>query len=284
MRKGVIFIIVVLMTISFLGEIKNGEGIETTEKITKNTLSRLDDGDFTHTVFVEYATATWCSACPTASEAMYKVYQEGNYSMFFITLVGDKNPIAKDRMRKYHTIAVPTVYFDGGYSLKVGHSGDVNATVRDYKNLIEKCGDRRVKKVDVSTNVIWVKDEEIKVDVRVSNPTPQIYIGRVRSYITEVESRWVDYKGNNYHFALLDSAVDEPVVLMPFGEKKFISTWNSSHASKNQVFNGLTSNNTMVISVVTNWVPHPRMGYRGIRYKQVFLAFFVDDVDAATPS
>ena len=45
----------------------------------KDSTINMQTTDFTHTVFVEECTATWCPKCPFAAEALYSIYQSGDY-------------------------------------------------------------------------------------------------------------------------------------------------------------------------------------------------------------
>ena len=72
--------------------------------------------DFTHAVFGEEFTATWCVYCPSAAENLMKVYEdvpdEPYYDdkFFFVALITDVNDKADDRMGDYPdvvTLLVP---------------------------------------------------------------------------------------------------------------------------------------------------------------------------------
>ena len=41
-----------------------------------NPSAEISDEQFTHTVFAEEFTATWCVYCPSAAENLMKVYEE----------------------------------------------------------------------------------------------------------------------------------------------------------------------------------------------------------------
>ena len=71
--------------------------------------------DFTHSVFAEYGTATWCGYCKYAHAALKKIYTSGDYPFNFVSLVCDKNPDASSRATEYNLYGYPTVWFDGGY-------------------------------------------------------------------------------------------------------------------------------------------------------------------------
>ncbi|HEC89545.1 MAG TPA: thioredoxin family protein, partial [Thermoplasmatales archaeon] len=92
--------------------------------------------DFTHTVFAEYVTATWCPACPVASQALYNLYEVGETQFYFVSIVYDVNPVAKERSKQFFTVAVPTTYFDGGDKNMVGNvGGNVDMTANAYKSI-----------------------------------------------------------------------------------------------------------------------------------------------------
>ena len=55
--------------------------------------------DFTHTIFAEYGTATWCSYCRYAHGALKEIYAEGQYPFYYVSLVTDKNTKASARLQ-----------------------------------------------------------------------------------------------------------------------------------------------------------------------------------------
>lgn len=250
---------------------------------------KIDDASeptgFTHTVFAEYVTATWCPACPVASQALYNLYEKNETRFYFVSIVYDANPIAKERSKQFHTIAVPTTYFDGGDKNMVGNIGsNVNMTSNAYKSIIEECGNRVVKPVNISTSAVWVGDNKIRITVEVKNNGIRPYFGKVRSYVTEIESRWNDVKGDPYHFALLDFAIDKAVFISSLSSKTFTVTWDGNNANGNQHFTDLSKDNLMVFSTISQWMPHLRAGYESNKYTQRYLAFFIDSVSADTLS
>lgn len=255
--------------------------ITTPENILTETAT-VDD--FTHTVFAEYATTTWCPSCPPASEALYTIYQSGDYSFYYVSLISDVNSIAKDRMAKYFTVAVPTVYFDGGDLNMVGNAGSVPATEAAYRALIEESGGRTVKSIELTTTATWLDNAKIEIIVTVQNTGNSIYFGKLRSYVTEIESRWVDKNGDPYHFGFLDFAINQPILLFPGSSKTFTVTWDGAADHGGQSFSDILSENIMVISTISHWIPHLRTGYETDNYKQVYLAFFVDETSGATLS
>ena len=170
---------------------------------------------FTHTILAEECTATWCPNCPIAAEALYNVYSSGDYDFYYVTLVNDRDSVAKNRNRDYSfglfkIYGYPTVYFDGGNTNMVGHEGTFEATETAYRALIEQEGQRTTKQpIAMGSSVVWEGNAELTVTITITNEGNLPYFGKLRSYVTEIESRWLDYSGNPYHYALLDYAINK---------------------------------------------------------------------------
>ena len=165
--------------------------------------------NFTHTVFVEETTATWCDNCPVGAEAIYNIYQSDEYDFYYVALVDDMNPIAKARNIDYTFIskiyAFPTLYFDGGDTNFVGRGSTVIATESEYRPLIEQEGQRTPRQpLTLETSATWDGNAKITVTITATNEGSLPYFGKIRSYVTEIESRWIDDSGDPYHFALLE--------------------------------------------------------------------------------
>ena len=256
----------------------------------KESTINIQTTDFTHTVFVEEGTATWCDNCPYVAEALYSIYQSGDYPFYYVALVQDMNSLAKDRMKDYvlnlfKVYAFPTVYFDGGDINMVGRGSTVEETEDAYRQIIEEVGAREVTRpITLETQVTWLGDAQITVNVDVTNDGNFFYFGKIRSYITEIESRWINFDGNPYHFGFLDFAIDKPILLFPGQTKEFSVTWDGTETHGNQTFGDITEDNIMVISTISHWFPRHRIGYESDEYTQHYLAHYVDQATSATPS
>ena len=263
-----------------------------------NALSSFNDKDLyeiknyeqksstdTNTVFVEETTATWCPNCPVAAEALYNVYQSSNHSFYYVALVDDKNILAKERNLDYcfgifKIRAFPTVYFDGGYINKVGEEINVEQT----ESAIEQAEQRTTRKlITMESSVTWNDNAKLTVSLTITNQGDSIYLGKIRSYVTEIESRWIDYLGNPYHFGFLDYALNKVIFLMPGESKTLTGIFDGTSNHGNQTFSDITSDNIMVISTISNFVPHYGVGYESEKYTQRYFAFYVDQTIAATP-
>ena len=122
--------------------------------------------DFTHTVFVEEATATWCPYCPAMAEALNGVYTSDDYPFYFVALIADKVESAYNYLvNDYNLYAYPSAYFDGGKRVLVGGYDDESY----FRTRIEQCGSRDVHDLDLSISVEWVADGVLDISVTIVN-------------------------------------------------------------------------------------------------------------------
>jgi hypothetical protein len=127
----------------------------------KNTVTE----NFTHTVFVEEGTGTWCKYCPIASENLYTIYNTSDYPFYFVALIEDMAQKAEDRLEDdYNILGYPTCYFDGGYEVEFG-AGDVQT----FRDLIESSGARDVHEFDLSISLVWAGSGVLDIDVTIRN-------------------------------------------------------------------------------------------------------------------
>lgn len=230
--------------------------------------------EFTHTVFAEYGTTTTCPYCPPTSESLYNISQSGDYPFYYVSLVANANYDAGSRLTFLQARAVPVVYFDGGETNIVGAYND-----SVYSSIIEEIGSRPVKRnLEVNVNVAWLGSAKIKVNLEIKNNDNAFYLGILKAYVTEIESRWVDNDGLPYHYALLDFAINRPILISPGQTKTISKVWDGNIKRNGEVFNDVTEDNIMVISTVSHWLPKIREGYRD----KTYLAFVVDQTAAVT--
>ena len=242
--------------------------------------------DSLFTVFAEYATTSWCPNCPTASAALKEVKQSTEQSFQYITLVSDLNDIARERSRiGFFNVAIPSVYVDGGYRQQIGGSQTVPATADIYRDLIAESASRNSRySLSVQTEVEWLGDAELEISISVTNDEPSFYIGIVRSYITEIVSRWNDFSGEPYGYTMLDYAIKKPIFLRPDETKTFVQRWDGKEDHSGLTFADITQDNIMVQTAVYHWKPTLKSGYQSDTYNQRYLAFYVDQSDHAVPT
>jgi len=125
--------------------------------------------NFTHSVFAEVGTATWCSACPSMNYYMHLVDLLYDLPFYYVEMVYDVDSIASARMTDYNLSWVPTAYFDGGYRVQVGSEPDW--TVADT---IMSVGSRAVNPFGLCVSVNWLGDGRLEITVELSpNSAPQ---------------------------------------------------------------------------------------------------------------
>lgn len=121
--------------------------------------------EFTHTVFCEEATATWCKYCPITAEALKNVYETHEYPFYFVALVADKSSTAYSRLTNdYNIYGYPTCFFDGGYKVLVGSTNE-NSII----NNILQCGQRDVHELNLSVSLNWVGNGVIDISISITN-------------------------------------------------------------------------------------------------------------------
>ncbi len=243
-----------------------------TEKTTQQGSSR----DFTHTVFAEDATATWCGYCHYAREALDKIYTSGDYPFFYVCMVDDKNTHAAARNLEYNVYGFPTVFFDYGYKVSVGGGSGNEAQYRSY---ITQSGARTVANIDVDLNVDWLGDAAMDISVGVTNNEATPYAGYIRVYVCEIESslNWKDTTGHPYTFPFLDYAFNEQISI-PAGETySNAKTWDGHNynSGMGQTFDTIQYGNIAVIAAVFNNTKH--QGYAYPPSSNPFWAYYADD-------
>jgi hypothetical protein len=273
LRKNIPILVVGILVLSGLGAVA----------LNSDTKQPVGDGQgkntFTHTVFAEYGTATWCTYCRYAHGALKEIYAEGQYPFYYVSLVTDKNTKANQRcINDYNAYGWPTVWFDGGYKVNVG-AGSIPGAKATYINSINSCGNRAVEDVDIDLVVSWLGGTNMEIEAAVTNNEATTYGGHLRVYITEIVSSrgWYDMGGQLYTFPFLDYAFNQ-VLSIPAGDSwTDTTTWDgSSHG-----FSSITEDNIMVIAAVFNDEPHTAYSYPPS--SNPFTAYYVDETAAATP-
>ncbi len=198
--------------------------------------------DFTHAVFGEEFTATWCVYCPSAAENLMKIYEdipdEPYYhdKFFFVALITDVNDKAEERMEDYPDVTgYPTVIFDGNDEKVTGGQEDTS----NYEQAIDNCGQREDTDISLDIEMEHLGADQLGVSVTMTwnedstlgNPS---FDGYVRAYIVEKVSRYNNYDGDPYHFGFLDYAFDESIELDPHESQQLVTVWTGGdHEDKN---------------------------------------------------
>jgi glutaredoxin len=221
------------------------------EAISEGKNSPFDPMVYTHTVLAEQCTASWCPHCPPVSGYLDTIYSSGDYDFYYVALVDDKNPYARQRCNELGIGGFPTVVFDGGYRRVIGNVGSTGP----YINALNICGSRSVADIDLELDIMWEGDAEIGVNIDIINNEGTFYDGHLHAYVTEIESRWLDLWNRPYHFAMIGYYAFNQNVNVPAGEASHYSTtWDGDLYG----FGDITQDNIMVIATVfrsgTNYV------------------------------
>jgi hypothetical protein len=235
--------------------------------------------DYTHTVFIEVGTATWCPSCPASNTAWHSIYESGGYNFEYTEMVIDKNTVANTRMNNdYNLYWVPTSYFDGGQFVYPGTNQNI------FKNNLNSCGSRVVPDLVADLNATWLGSAKIQVNLNITNNDATAYDGHLRVYVIEKQStKWKDYNGNWYYHAFLDFAFNQAISISA-GETYTDSTiWDGAAHG----YPGITSENIQVILAVFNNTPVQAYSdpfHEGSDPTWApFWAYYVDETIAVTP-
>ncbi|MEW5925119.1 MAG: dockerin type I domain-containing protein [Candidatus Zixiibacteriota bacterium] len=123
--------------------------------------------DFTHTVFGEEGTSTYCPDCPVMRAFLHEVFETHDYPFFYTALVADKNAEAYQRLWNYYNVSwIPICYYDGGYIVNWGGIGEDDAI---YRHCIETAGCRPVMTLGLTAQMNWLGGGQVEIIVDIVN-------------------------------------------------------------------------------------------------------------------
>jgi hypothetical protein len=225
----------------------------------KQTQSNQGNRAFTHTVFGEDGTATWCSHCPYAHGSLWRIYNIGKLPMYFTSLVADKNTHADARCGQLGLTGYPTVFFDGGYKTCVGSYDNWAQQMNWYNSTITTCGARAVPDIWTTLNVNWLGNAAMDIQVSVQNNGTSTYNGFIRVFVTEVESSmgWKDTQGHKYTFPFLDYAFNQSITVAGSSTWSDSITWDGHNYNDGygHNFGSIQFGNIMILAAVYNANP-----------------------------
>ena len=228
--------------------------------------------DYTHTVFVEVGTATWCPSCPASNAAWHSMYESGEYDFEYTELVSDRNTVADARFSEFNPKWVPTSYWDGGESVYPGTS------TSSFFEYLDSSGSRVVPDLVSDLSVTWLGDAQIQINYSVVNNEVSHYIGRLKIYVIElVSTLWVDNQFKPYHHAFLNFAVNKVIDIPATGMISDTIVWNGTAKG----YPDITENNTQVILAVFGNTPHE--SFSDPPSGSSFNAYYSDECIAVTP-
>ncbi len=164
--------------------------------------------DLKHNVFIEEATATWCSNCPDVASILSDIYKSNKYNFYYLSLVEDKNNNAKERLEEYNVYGYPTVYIDGGYEVIVGSNKEKSF----FEEKIQTASKRDVARLALNITSEYIKeDDEILISAKILNFEETDYTGVFKIYLNQRISSWQDYNGEGYHFGFLKYIINQKI-------------------------------------------------------------------------
>ncbi|HHH80191.1 MAG TPA: hypothetical protein ENL13_04745, partial [Thermoplasmatales archaeon] len=244
MRRSIykeLFFIILVSTLLFSPFAGAFENIETSSDCSNVGAAdgKLFNRAYTHTILAEQGTATWCPHCPPVAGYLWSIYSSGTYDFYYVALVDDMNSDAAARNNELGLTGFPTVFFDGGYTRVVGDVGSTGP----YINALNNCGSRNVADVDLDLHIEWLGSATIGVIVNITNNEESTYSGHLHAYITEIVSRWNDYDGYPYRFAMLGYAFNQDVTVSAGDTAHLSATWDGSAYG----YGDITEDNIMVV-------------------------------------
>ena len=201
------------------------------------------DREFVHKVFMEEATASWCVNCPDVADILHEMYDPDDSDFYYVSMVDDESSEAQKRLSDdYNVYGFPTVFMDGGYEVVMG----VKAK-SEFEKKLSTVKSRNVPELYLNLTAKWDDNNNVlTTTVIVENMDGKTYKGQLKVYITEIKSRWADYNGNPYHYAFIDYAIDEDVVINNNGKETFSSEWDASKAG----FSNIYPENLQIVAVL----------------------------------
>ena len=229
-------------------------------------------------IFVEDASLVTCAPCVEAGMAIKEIYDEASKDFYYVSMVSDKNDVAKQRLEEDLNLQVfPTVYIDGGYRVIKGSTNFEEV----FNQALNDAGKRHKPNLYLNFTSFWDEDsKELESNLYIENYEEETYSGKLKIYITEkLSSRWSDAEGNPYHYAFLDYAEIKDIEVLSNSNITFTSKWASTDAGFSDVY----PQNLYVIAVIFNSSSEQRYSLPDDN-EAPFDAYFVDSVTATSVS
>jgi len=136
----------------------------TTSEQWNNTVN----DSFTHSVFIDQGTGTYCPSCPPVTTNLYQVEQLYDYPFFYAAMVIDEEPDASAWLNNHYNLYwVPTCYYDGGDEVVVGSHGTATMVSK-----IKAVGSRPVTTYGLSVDLRLISGSQYEVTVTMSRNEP----------------------------------------------------------------------------------------------------------------
>lgn len=212
--------------------------------VLENNTNNDEEWNQTRYIFVEEGTAGWCSNCPAVANRIHELFESQAIPFYYATMVDDENNKAHNRLyNDLNIYGFPTVYIDGGYTVIMG-SGDFEST---FEQRLLDAQARSTQKIGINLTSVWNETrKELENTVILKNEEETTYLGTLKVYITEINSRWTDWNAEAYSYAFIDYGINQDITI-PSGETKTVSgIWDANSAG----FSDVVKENLFVIAAV----------------------------------
>ncbi len=218
-----------------------------------------DKLESTHTVFVEVATAEFCSFCAGWSDNLYAAYESGLYDFEYVEMIiwgaGWNDILNMDAFNwkdiygiSPYTTGIPVSIMDGDYRRITGNVPSL------IESRLTACGERTVADISAEVMLDWMGDAQVWVNISIENNEPTQYEGHIRACLMEINSRYAHPGDDPFLYGFLAYIYNEDVVI-PAGDVYTDSVlWNGHDHSDyhGDDFGDITADNIKVVMGVLN--------------------------------
>jgi hypothetical protein len=223
----------------------------------------------THTVFIEEATATWCTNCPNVANILYSLYETNKYNFYYVALINESNADTTERLwDDYNVYSFPTVYIDGGYQIIIGGSKPESTFI----DAINAARGRTEQKIKVTVTAQYKNTtQEVTAKTLIENKGNDTYNGKLKLYLTEIISHKSGYDSKPYHFGFLGYLINKDISVE--GKENVTMEYM-------QNISAYDYENLMIIAVVFNSERHQGYSNPFDSTKNLFDAYYADATNA----
>ncbi len=121
---------------------------------------------FTHTVFIEEGSATWCVNCPNVAADLHAIEETGSYLFHYASLVAETpnqtEPAYSRLLADLNRPGYPCLYYDGGFTTVISDLGQAA-----IESALSTAGARTVPQLDMVARMDHLGSDQFRVYYRV---------------------------------------------------------------------------------------------------------------------
>jgi hypothetical protein len=248
-RKKIVYLIVfTLFFTSFSGA--------ATFKINyiNSNISKLANQNYSHTVFAGVAATQSCGPCHNWTKNIHNTYMSGDFDFEYATMIafdeeGDVlNYDAFNWAENYSVSTFPTTIIDGNYQRINGDH------LEQLPDALNTSGNRTITDITANITVLLAGKAKIKITIAIENNEEFQYNGYIRTFITEIVSRYNTSLGDPFHFGFLDFAFDKSISINSGEIYTENIIWNGKEHedTHGDDFGDIKANNIQVLLTIYN--------------------------------